>query len=86
MGVFEHFALILADTAEDRATAAGTGAGGLVGDDLARQVRGELRAAFAGARPAARGGVVVGRVVQLGVGHAGAGVFLGLLLFELSRL
>ena len=35
-GVFEHFTLVLADTAEDRAAAAGTGAGGFVGDGLTR--------------------------------------------------
>src|SRR5271166_4177045 len=70
--VFEHFALVLADAAEGRAAAARAGAGRLVDDGLARQVRGQ--------RPADRLAALTwlgrdaGIVLSSRIGRAGAGI------------
>ena len=67
--VFEHLALVLADPAEHRAAAARTGAGGFVGDGLARQMvrqPGTNRNVLARTSPSDRGLLVIQPVVMPG--------------------
>ena len=69
--VFQHLAVVLADTAEHRAAATRAGAGRLVGDGLARQMRRQRLAdrMFASGFPSLAGlagGGIVGGVARLG--------------------
>ena len=84
--VFEHLALILADAAEHGAAAAGTGAGGFVGDGLARQMLGQLGPAGPLAPSCQRARLrLVLRIVHPGrISNARARRFLGLLLLEVA--
>ena len=80
--VFEHLALVLADAAEHRAAAARAGAGGFVGDGLARQVvRQRLRTGLALTGVAWRGSWSQHRCRA---GSAAAGVVLGGLFLEFA--
>ena len=60
--VFEHLAFVLADPAEHFAAAAGAGAGGLVGDDLARQMVRLYRTRFLGHKTRLSGDPEIGLV------------------------
>src|ERR1700755_2949798 len=78
--VFEHLPLILSDPAERCAAAAWAGAGGLVGDGLARQMGWQRRADRLLARVGLGRRLVVGLSVRLS--RADASIFSRSLLFD----
>ena len=80
--VFQHLALVLPDAAERGAAAAGAGAGGFVGDGLARQMIGQRRAHRRLACRGTGGRPDIGPGGRLGT--VGAGILSGGIGFEFA--